>query len=434
MKKKGNLKDSRSELYEEGIELLLEKWDDSRDIERDPIYKKLSTRRKEDLLSQIAFNTFVKSEYFFKQKTLEYPISNYIQNLPDVQTDSDALLISSRKVLRSVEAQHGLLVERARGIYSFSHLTFQEYFTARNIIASRPNLLGQSLQELVNHIITEKRWREVFLLTAEMLPEADYLLELMKAQVDSLLDGDEKMQKFLSWVNERSTSIEGTYKLVAIRALYLDLNLDRALDRALARARARARARALDLDLDLDFDFAINLDRDLDLDLDRDFALDFALDLALNLTLDFALDLDLDFALDLDRALDRARALDRDLNRALDYARNSDSKLEQALRNLKVQLPDREGDFEIYKQWWQTKGKAWSETLRAFMIEHRNIGHDWQFSDEQKKILNQYYDANKFLVDCLNSNCYVTRSTRDRIEDTLLLPIAEIERRKGQQL
>ncbi|WP_442944763.1 NACHT C-terminal helical domain 2-containing protein [Nostoc sp.] len=56
-------------------------------------------------------------------------------------------------------------------------------------------------------------------------------------------------------------------------------------------------------------------------------------------------------------------------------------------------------------------------------IEHRNIGHDWQFSDEQKQLLQQYYDVNQLLVDCLNSECYVSRDVRQQIEDALLLPV-----------
>jgi hypothetical protein len=38
-----------------------------------------------------------------------------------------------------------------------------------------------------------------------------------------------------------------------------------------------------------------------------------------------------------------------------------------------------------------------------------------------------YYDANKLLVDCLNSGCVVSDEVRQEIEDTLLLPIAEIK-------
>jgi len=56
------------------------------------------------------------------------------------------------------------------------------------------------------------------------------------------------------------------------------------------------------------------------------------------------------------------------------------------------------------------------------MMQHRNIGHDWQFGPEQQDLLSQYYDANKLLVDCLNSNCYMSREVRQEIEAGLLLP------------
>lgn len=82
------------------------------------------------------------------------------------------------------------------------------------------------------------------------------------------------------------------------------------------------------------------------------------------------------------------------------------------------------------KEWWQENEQAWRNQLRAVMIEHRNIGHDWQFSDAQKERLKQYYDANKLLVDCLNSDCYISRSVREEIEATLLLPIAAINQRQ----
>ena len=91
------------------------------------------------------------------------------------------------------------------------------------------------------------------------------------------------------------------------------------------------------------------------------------------------------------------------------------------------QLPNSQDTEELKKQWWQENGQAWQNQLRAVMIEHRNIGHDWQFSGEQKEQLQQYYDANKLLVDCLNSDCYISRSVREEIEATLLLPIAAIK-------
>ncbi|MDF5715726.1 MAG: hypothetical protein PUP93_18045 [Rhizonema sp. NSF051] len=91
------------------------------------------------------------------------------------------------------------------------------------------------------------------------------------------------------------------------------------------------------------------------------------------------------------------------------------------LQQLKDQLPNRE-EKEAHKQWWHKNGEAWTAKLRNVMIEHRNIGHDWQFTDAQNEMLQQYHDANRLLADCLNSDCYVSREVRQQIEDTLLLP------------
>jgi hypothetical protein len=61
------------------------------------------------------------------------------------------------------------------------------------------------------------------------------------------------------------------------------------------------------------------------------------------------------------------------------------------------------------------------------MIEHRNIGHDWQFSDEQQNLLRQYNTANQLLVECLNT-IYVNKETRQQIESELLLPIHRLQK------
>jgi predicted NACHT family NTPase len=379
----GTFPANRSELYKDGLDVLLKKWDAKRNIERDQAYKRLSLKRKEDLLSQIAMNTFEPGNYFFKQKEVEREISTYIRNLPSANTEEEALQLDSEAVLKSIEAQHGLFVERARGIYSFSHLTFHEYFTARKLVASSKT--DVFLTQLLPYL-TEKRWREVFLLTVGMVESADELLQAMKHQIDSLVAEDKKIQQFLTWVQQKSNSVTFSYKSAAVRAFYFDLdrNLDRDRD-----------YRALESNL--------ALDRDLALDLDLDLALDRALDRALGL----------DLALDLDRYLDRYRARYRALDRAF----------KKSLQELRDQLPtDPKANRNPLDPWWVTNGAAWREKLRVIMVEHRNIGHDWQFSSEQQKLRRQYYDANRLLVACLNSDCYVSLEVRQEIESGLLLP------------
>lgn len=404
---------NRAELYKEGLDVLLKKWDAKRNIKRDEVYKDLSLKRKEELLSQIAFTTFERSEYFFKQKVVEEKIEQYIRNLPHASTDLEVLQLDSEAVLKSIEAQHGLLAERARGIYSFSHLTFHEYFTAHRI-EKRDELHPI----LISHLI-EKRWREVILLTVEMVEEADSLLLKMKSQIDQIVAADEKLQQFLIWVNQKSCSVNKIYKPVAIRAFYF----------------ARARRCAFEFDLTLEFDRTLALDLDhtlastspfvLDPDRDLAIALEIAFASNYNRALDFArgLTVSLDLVSPHDPASDFDRTLALDLILARIIASTIDPTFKQLIQEIKDQLPTSKKDREHFKQWWQTTGLDWTVKLRTLMIKYRNIGYDWQFSDTQKEKLQQYYDANRLLVDCFKSDCYVHRKVREEIEDSLFLPM-----------
>jgi len=398
----GSFPTNRAELYKEGLDALLRKWDAKRGIRRDSVYKDLSVQKKEDMLSQIALTTFERGDYFVKQRQLEDYICDYIRNTANAKTNDEELHLDSEAVLKSIEAQHGLFVERARGIYSFSHLTFHEYFAARQLVVSTSHSkLETALQNLVTHI-TDKRWREVILLSVGMAREADDFLLLMKRQIDSLLADDEKLQNFLAWADEKSRSVNVSYKLVAVRDYYFAL--------ALARVLTRIPDFALDIDIDLAFDRAVD-HFDLDLDLDRT--------LALVLVLAFALNLDL--ALNRDRALvlDRAHALNSDLDRAKEIG---NERLYQRLQALTDWFPDPNLDINAFSEWWKWNGKEWIAEYRQMLIDYRNICHDWQFTKEQHEKLNQYYEANKLLVKCLKSDCYVRRETRQAIEESLLLP------------
>jgi predicted NACHT family NTPase len=384
----GSFPTNRAELYQTGVDVLLKKWDVKRNIERDQVYKRLSLKRKEDLLSQIARTTFEAGNYFFKQREVERYINQYIQNLPDASADPEALELDSVAVLKSIEAQHGLFVERARGIYSFSHLTFHEYFTARKIVTScNPYTADDpTLKGLVSHL-TEKRWREVFLLTVNLLDSAEALLRLMKARIDELLARDERLQQFLQWVDEKARTIDAFYKLTVVRAFYFALALGNKPIRK--------------------HDLAFSLDNSLDR---------IIIDLSLDSELVNALSLFPNF--NLTNNLNDVRAFKLSFDSFLDFYPEL-----WKLQKMNEQLPDpSEKNRQNFEQWQGTNSQAWTEQLRTVMIEERNIGHDWHFSDVQKERLQQYYDANKLLMDCLKSDCYVRREVREEIEETLLLP------------
>ena len=412
---------NRAKLYAQGIEILLKRWDETRGIQRDEVYRSLTLPRQKLLLAQIAAITFERGDYFFEQDKIQQLIADYLGTLPNGKTAPDELQMDSEAVLKAIEAQHGLLVERARGIYSFSHLTFQEYFTTLETVRKIVSIFDpQALKHLVSYI-NEKQWREVFLLTAEMLPSADSLLLLMKQQIDRLLANDKKLQQFLMWLREKSLSVNATYKPAAVRAFYFalghgfDLTLARVIDDTFIPVNFLhpdfifARGLAFDRGLMIDLNCALYLD-----DTDYDFKLPKSYDV-------------LDFFF----IPHNYQILEYVFSPAFDGI--IVSEIRQLLQQLKAQLPAPDSDRDKFKQWWQANGQDWTNKLRSVMIENRNIGHDWQLGEQQKKLLSQYYDANKLLVDCMNSAANLTGAVREEIEETLLLPIAEIEKRSKRQ-
>ncbi len=381
----------RSEFYKQGLDILLGKWDEARGVERDNVYRGFLLPQKLKLLSQIAAATFNEGQYFFEQRVIEQYIGDYIRNLPEMPTEPEELQLESEAVLKAIESQHGLLTERARGIFSFSCLAFQEYFTARKIVASH-NLqaLEQALGGLVSHI-SDPHWREIFLLTAAMLRSADSLVQLMKQHIDALVAQDPYLQEFLTWASQKSRTTPKQPKVASARAFYL----------ALAQTPHIASH----------FTLACTLDQGMFLDAALD---DLLLECAIYSSQDFAY------------GHACADALSNILGIVLDAG------LHKSLQQLKEQLPNPNQNQEKFQVWWQAHSSSWLEQLKTTIINYRNINHHWQFSQEQQQMLQRYYDANQLLLDCLNSNCEVTTAIRQEIEATLLLPTTELEDREWQ--
>ncbi|MEM9510497.1 MAG: hypothetical protein AAGA16_22905, partial [Cyanobacteria bacterium P01_E01_bin.35] len=86
-----------------------------------------------------------------------------------------------------------------------------------------------------------------------------------------------------------------------------------------------------------------------------------------------------------------------------------------SLKILRSYLPIPEVQKGDNKVWWNINGDMWIEKSRNIMIDRRNIGHHWKFTNHQSKLINQYLLANQLLVDCLNGGCYVSRQVREGV-------------------
>lgn len=396
----------RADLYEEALDALLRRWDTSRNIRRDEIYKNLSLRLKQHMFAHIAADTFGQGINFIPQRDLEKQIVSYLEKLSVIDTKAG---VDGRAVLKTIEAQHSIFVERAKGIYTFSHLTFQEYYVAKYCAE---NEAGGTVERLIKNHLVDSRWREVFLLTATQLDKADQFFWLFREGIDGLMAGEERLVELLRWAGGKAEAVKTPYKAVALRGAYLylalalTLDLARALDRALDRVLALARAYALDLDLAL----ARDLDRAL------------AHAQAQALDLDFGVDLRLFFVLRIAATIHSIRSLDISLNETgkvaayftevIDQISQQDATtaLTQALRGLTMP-----GENAPVADWEQ-----FITDLRVLVQTHRDIGHEWKLTGHQLAQLAAYSEANLLLLECLKVAGYV--SNREEIENSLLLP------------
>lgn len=390
----GDCPSSRSELYKEGVDALLKKWDAKRGIQRDQVYKQLSHQRKGDLLSHIALITFRQKDYFFKQSIIEQYIADYIRNLPKANTEPEDLQLDSETILRAIEAQHGLLIERAKGIYSFSHLTFHEYFAARELVFNSSSL-AITLKQLVPHM-SEKRWREVFLLTTEMLRDASLLLLPMKQKIDDLLAVSPRLQQFLGYVRDRAAAPEFSFcKPAAVRAFYFDVDFDIDENRSVALQLDQAVnwlvcASFLTRMLDgVPFVDAINIAQTYDANVSDPTAKIITATSA-NAVMLIAIKLALEF---------------RELET------NAREILKTLLQRLKGQTDNDENVKQV------------ADEAREVAKTRYHIGQEWKFSSQEKDLLKQYYNATQLLVVCLNSDgCMINPEQRQHLEETLFLP------------
>ena len=184
----------RVDLYSEAVDALLKKWDSSRAIVRGDIYNKLDLTRKKQLISYIAYQTFIKEQYLIRHNVVTDEIRKFVAKLPywdkQIEVDSD-------NILKEIESHHGLIVERAKDIFSFSHLTIHEYFTALYILE---NVSKDSLNILVDNMVLDVRWREVMLMCSSSQSDAAYLLIKFAHKIWQLICCDEVLVDLINFI------------------------------------------------------------------------------------------------------------------------------------------------------------------------------------------------------------------------------------------
>ncbi|MDP9082043.1 MAG: NACHT domain-containing protein [Bacteroidota bacterium] len=197
---------NRSSLYRRALDILLERWSAEKRIHNEDIYQNLNSDLEIQMLSDIAAYFYNKDKTLFYADELKEQITKFVENTMGVS------LPPASKILEAIEIQQGLLVERMIDVYSFSHLTIQEYLTA--FYYHSPVRMPLFIEK---HCF-DRKWREVFILQAGMSHSEDMLL-LFSRFLKSYSAKNLILQEGVKWVNKvarSDNSPEGVCKRIML--------------------------------------------------------------------------------------------------------------------------------------------------------------------------------------------------------------------------
>lgn len=153
---RGALPGSRSQLYGEICQVLLERWRQAKSINDD-----LKGEQKLAILRPLAER--------YMQRQLRELEETEVRALVEPLLDTIGLRDADRSMrfLRDIQAGSGLLLEREKGQWSFAHKTFQEFLTAEQWLKNTHGARDWKV------LVSDEWWRETLILYAAKADASD---------------------------------------------------------------------------------------------------------------------------------------------------------------------------------------------------------------------------------------------------------------------
>jgi NACHT domain len=148
-----NLPNQRSEVFERCIQILVREWDTEREFRRSSQFSALSDEKHIQILSEIASYYLKQSRRYFGEDEL----ARFVEHIQEEFEIEDA---DPREMIKEICSHYGIIVPAGYANYGFSHLSFQEYLTARYAVKM------DQFDSLLVDYAENKRWLETVLFAA----------------------------------------------------------------------------------------------------------------------------------------------------------------------------------------------------------------------------------------------------------------------------
>ena len=409
---------NRYELYEGSALALLEKWDNYRIIKR--LKTKLSKAKKITFLSKLAFDglSSTPKKELWRTWELEDTIGVILRQTSNF--DEDSFGDDCQLEVKAIESHHGLLEQLTPGVHAFSSVAFQEYFAATHIV-NNPDIL----EEVIDRNLTNRRWKDIFLMVAERLPYADHFFVLAFKKAISLVQ-TEKLQAFLHWLSRLTTLCNVISPSWRAGCLAISTEINLYLNRHQLTSETRSTAHELaeisreisrkkktlikmtpqyELRLTLAVLNTMAEDRSDPEGVDRRSQSN---EVSLKTASDFAKEYLTSVQGEIQPSIDKSVVLAAELDL---------QGLVRVLTQLKSRIPT-----DLLEAEW----KSWAQELETCMQQYLGIGYNTVLTAEEITALTDYLYINKVILECLQVDSFVDSALREEIWNYMLLPHDQI--------
>jgi predicted Zn-dependent protease len=157
----------RVKLYDKCVTAMVQTWEEVKGLraeDRQRVYYKQRRR----LLEQLAYWLHSRPgeqgrAREIKEGTLELQIQRFLLENPKLSLDDETAYQEAHDFVQLVKGRTGLLIERGESVYSFAHLTFQEYLAATDVVYRLVGNIDAMWTEIQPRL-HDAHWREVILL------------------------------------------------------------------------------------------------------------------------------------------------------------------------------------------------------------------------------------------------------------------------------
>lgn len=349
---------------------------------------KLQKHHIENILCRVASYFFIdlKVQILFATRDVERIIQGYFQEVYGISRDE----VPGSTLLKGIEQSNGLLVRWAQNYCAFSHLTYQEFFTASHLINTN------RYTDVYDHL-HDPRWHFVTGLVSELIQKhlSWNFFHGFKQSIDNQVNQDGKLNDFLEMLNRAATfsaysaSAQQAHIQTYIRAWYFSYALQ-------------------------DTGKVTNVGH-----LSRHFDLP---------DLEFATSLISSQMLEGHELIYKTYHCLRGetpsghflplLQRIKKFLSNNPQKVD-VLDGWFVLIKDEQSKFDSIGEWWTAKRSGWSKRVAVFM---GNLGLPCTYGLTREQIakLRTYYDATKLLSTCMNRS-QLDVPQRQQLADSMLL-------------